>query len=216
VSASAEPLFDTSAANVAHGTARSEAVAAAVRRAVPDSAGLTLLDYGCGPGHIGLRLADDFGRIILADVDPVVLAQAADAAGGLSQVETRLMDLTVQAPADLRADVVVSCMSWHHLPDLAPLLEALPLVAPGGRLLVADMDADGGAYHRDNPEFAWITGFDRAELAHTVVGHGYRDVVITDLWQGQKWINGQLTPISLFWLQALIPVAPVVSTGSTT
>jgi len=196
------------AANAAHGAARSDAVAAAVLRVVPDGAGLTLLDYGCGPGHIGLRLVGHFARIIMADVDPAMVEQAAAAAQGLADVDTRVVDLTAQVPADLRADVVVSCLAWHHVAHLDVLLDAVAAVAPGGRLVVADMDADGGAYHADNPAFAWITGYHRAELVQTVTRHGYADVTVADLWQGAKWINQRLTPLSLFLLQAVIPARP--------
>jgi len=193
------------AENVVHGAARSDAVAAAVRRAVPDGRELTLLDYGCGPGHIGLRLTDYFARVILADVDPAAIDLARTAAAGRANVEVRVMDLTHQIPTGLRADVVVSCLAWHHIRDLDPLLAALPHVAPGSRLLVADMDADGGAYHADNPEFADITGFDRAALERTLARHHYHDITAGDLWQSQKWVAGRLTPLSLFLLQAVVP-----------
>ncbi len=199
------PTAAQQAENTAGAAARSDAVAAAVRHAIPDSAGLTLLDYGCGPGHVGLRLADDFGRIILADSDPEAARLATEAAAGSAKVEVRLLDLTQTLPDDLRADVVVSCLSWHHVTNLGALLEALPLVAPGGRLLVADMDEDGGAYHADHPEFAGIVGFDRTRLAATLTSHGYADVAVASLWQGRKWILGRQVPLSLFLLQAGIP-----------
>jgi len=193
------------AENAAHGAARSDAIAAAVRRAVPSAGSLTLLDYGCGPGHIGLRLAGDFGRVIMADTDPVVAEQARAAGAGLGNVEVRVMDLTRTVPPDVRADVVVSSLSWHHIADLDGLLEAYPLVAPGGRLLVADLDYDGGAYHAGQPEFAHIVGYHRAELVELVGRHGYGGVAVADLWRGTKWIAGRRTPVSLFLLTAAIP-----------
>ena len=192
--------------NQANVAARSDAVAAAIRAATPESSQLVAMDYGCGPGHIGLRLADHFGELILVDPDPDALAQAAAASSRLPNVTTLKLDLSADAPpTGLRVDVVFSCLSWHHVVRLDALLDALPHVAPGGRLFVADMDPDGGAYHSELPDFDGVDGFDRAELAGRLRGHGYQQVSVDDLWTGSKWIAGKLTPMSLFLLQARLP-----------
>ena len=195
------------ARNLAHQQARSDAVAAAIRAAIPDAAGLTALDYGCGPGRIGLRLADHFAGVILVDVDPEAVAQAEQAASGTPNASTLVLDLAATAPPpELRADVIVSSLAWHHVLDLDALLETLPVIAAGGRLLVADMDADGGAYHADRPDFDGVHGFDRADLVARVASHGYAKVTIADLWRGDKWVGGALVPVSLFLLSAHIPI----------
>ncbi|MDR2930332.1 MAG: class I SAM-dependent methyltransferase [Propionibacteriaceae bacterium] len=192
--------------NEANSTARSDAVAAAVIAALPDMSELTVLDYGCGAkGSVGLRLADRVHQVVLADADPEAVSAVEVVAKGRANVVVRLLDLTEDVPSDLAADVVVSTLSWHHIADLGPLLEALPSVAGGGRLFVADMDDDGGAYHADDPRFTWIHGFDRDELAGLVGEHGYADVQVADLWRGSKWVAGQLVEMSVFCLTARIP-----------
>ncbi|MCL2735944.1 MAG: class I SAM-dependent methyltransferase [Propionibacteriaceae bacterium] len=189
---------------------RSDAVANAICSAIPDSERLAALDYGCGPGHIGLRLAGDFRRMFLADSDPDAVASAADASRGLDNVSSLVLDLSIPTalPPDLRVDVVFSCLSWHHVRDLDHLLDTLPIIAPGGRLMVVDMDADGGAYHADLPGFDGVHGFDRDELRERLTSHGYTDVTIADVWASQKWVAGTLTDLSLFMLQARIPPVP--------
>ena len=192
--------------NKAQAAARSDAVAATIRRAVPEAAGLTGLDYGCGPGHIGVRLAGHFGKIILADADPAALAQAATAAAGLANTTTMVLDLARQTPPEgLRADVVFSSLAWHHVTDLDRLLDALPVVAPGGRLIVAEMDPDDGAYHAEVPGFIGVDGFDRAELAARLARHDYTDIDTAPLGSWSKWILGELVTVSLFLLQANLP-----------
>jgi len=193
--------------NKSQADARSETVADAIRSAVPDGADLVALDYGSGPGHIGLRLADHFRHIILADPDAAALAVAAEAARDLPNVSLSLLGAGDDGLTALRADVVVSSLAWHHVRDLDTLLDALPVVAPAGQLLVADMDQDGGAYHVEIPDFDGVDGFDRTELCSRLVKHGYLDVTIRDLFEGQKWIAGQLVDLSLFMLQARIPAA---------
>ena len=192
--------------NQANAAARSDAVAAAIRLATPDASQLVAMDYGCGPGYIGLRLADHFAEVILVDPDPEALAQAAAASSQLPNVTTMMLDLTAEPPpAGLRADVVLSCLSWHHVTRLDSLLDALPRVAPGGLLYVADMDPDGGAYHAELPDFDGVDGFDRGELAGRLRDHGYQQVGVDDLWTGSKWVAGKLAPMSLFLLRARIP-----------
>ncbi|MCL2482061.1 MAG: class I SAM-dependent methyltransferase [Propionibacteriaceae bacterium] len=185
--------------------ARSAVIIEAIARRLPDTAGLTLLDYGCGTGPVGLGLASRFSRTILVDNDSEALAEATAAATTVPGAETRLLDLTQEVPHDLRVDVVVSAMSWHHVRDLGTLLDALAHVAPGGRLFVADLDADGGAYHSGQPDFHGHHGFVRADLIDLVARHGYTDISVTDLWQGHRWISDDPVPASVFLLQATVP-----------
>jgi len=201
--------------NVANAQQRSTAIADAVRRAVPNASGLTLLDYGCGPGHIGLRLADHFGAVIMVDIDPVAVDQVRADATNLPNVDVQVMNASDADATTLHANVVVASLSLHHVEDIGRVLDGLARVAPGGRLFVFDMDFDGGAYHAAEPEYAHIVGFDRAELVSTVCAHGYQDVTIGDLWKGTKWVAGNLTPMSLFLLTATMPVAPGTETPPT-
>jgi len=100
---------------------------------------------------------------------------------------------------------VVSSLAWHHVSDLDALLDALCVVAPGGRLFVADLDADGGAYHAMVPGFHGHDGFDRDDLVAMVGRHGCTDVSIGDLWRGERWRADVLVPMSIFFLSARLP-----------
>ena len=199
-------LAERNAFNEENGRNRSQAVAAAIRLATPDGPALTALDYGCGPGHIGLRLADHFAHVTLVDVDSEAVAQAADAAANMANITPLTLDLSVDAPpTDLCVDVVFSCLAWHHVTNLGALLAALAIVSPGGRLFVAEMYPDGGAYHAELPDFDGVDGFDPDALAALLAKHGYTDVATKDLWTGQKWVAGSLTTMKLFMLEARLP-----------
>ncbi|MDR2895684.1 MAG: class I SAM-dependent methyltransferase [Propionibacteriaceae bacterium] len=199
-----DPHADHLRENAISGAARSDSIAAAVLEALPDAGQLTVLDYGCGQGHIGLRLAPHVANVIMVDVDPEVLDQARAASNDFPNVSCRLLDLTRDRPSGLHADVIVSSLSWHHIADLDGLLDAIPFVCGGGRLLVIDMDDDGGAYHADRPEFADLTGFDRDELVGLIRRHGYADVHVADLWQGNRWVDSKPVRVSLFLVQAQV------------
>ena len=194
--------------NAASAGKRSDAIADAVRRGVPNASHLTLLDYGCGPGHIGLRLADHFGTVVMVDSDPAAVELVRATVADRENITVAVMDACSDNAPTPHADVVVASLSLHHVSDVGRVLDGLARVAPGGRLFVFDMDFDGGAYHAAEPEFAHIVGFDRAGLVRTVTAHGYQDVTIGDLWESTKWIGGRLTPMSLFLLTATVPASP--------
>lgn len=194
------------AENLAARASRTQVIIERIRLVLGNSSHLTMLDYGCGAGDVGLGLSPFMKRTILVDNDREALAEVSDKLGIGSKIEVRLLDLSREIPADLKVDVIVSAMSWHHVHDLDALLQVLPIIAPGGRLFVADLDHDGGAYHADKPEFAWIAGFNRDELRLRMMGHGYQDITVEDLWQGTRWVNHQQVPVSLFFLTATVPI----------
>ena len=179
---------------------RSDAVAAAVRAVVP--AGLTGLDYGCGPGHIGLRLRDHFASLSLVDASADVIAALADTVAAHPSLRAIPLDLTVEEPPE-RVDCVVASMSFHHVRDTAALLDGLArAIVPGGWLVVVDFDADHGELHAAESAFEGYDGFDRAELAATITAHGFEVTSVTDVWSGQRWVLDRLIDYTLFMIVA--------------
>jgi ubiquinone/menaquinone biosynthesis C-methylase UbiE len=107
-----------------------------------------MLDLGCGGGHVSYRLAPHVAEVTAVDVsEPMVELVARTARErGLAKVST------LRAPAEglpfgaARFDLIVSRFSAHHWRDLdAGLREAARVLAPGGRVLLVDSIAPGGA-----------------------------------------------------------------------
>ena len=190
--------------NSAQGAARSDAIAAAIRSRIARP-GLTALDYGAGPGHVGLRLADDFARVTLADVDAQVLDVARVNAAGAENVDVVHLDLADGGVPDARFDVVISSMAWHHLGSPRAVADAIAGIAPGGTLYLADMDQDDGAYHRDELGFSGLDGLDRDATAKLLTAHGHTVVSVDDVWQGERWTSAGVIPVSVFLLTAAVP-----------
>ncbi|HEY6478401.1 MAG TPA: class I SAM-dependent methyltransferase [Streptosporangiaceae bacterium] len=126
-------------------TALIDAVAAAAGRDDP-----LVLDLGCGPGSLAVRLLDRLpaATVVAVDADPVLLAlgQAAARPG------LRFADLDLREPGwsaglnlDRRADAAVSTTALHWLAadELAALYAELATVLrPGGVLVNGDHLAD--------------------------------------------------------------------------
>jgi 2-polyprenyl-3-methyl-5-hydroxy-6-metoxy-1,4-benzoquinol methylase len=107
-------------------------------------AGRRALDLGCGSGRHSVLLAERFEQVDAVDISlPMIeLAKARRPRPNISYAHADLQDVAGAG----RYDFVVSALTLHHVPDLqAALAHIKTLVAPGGRLVVADM------YESDSP-----------------------------------------------------------------
>ena len=159
--------------------ARAGEVAPAIRNAVPLRPTDRLVDVGAGTGLLGLALADDVGDIVLSDPSAGMIEVATEKleAAGLRSVRAVRHDLLADpAPAD-RFDVAVSLLVVHHIKDTAAALAAiLHLLAPGGRMALADLDTEDGTFHSAEAEGIHHLGLDRAALRQLATAAGFEDV----------------------------------------
>lgn len=154
----------------------SEGVYGALAQAVALTPALTVLDFGAGTGLLTGRVAPHVGRVHAVDVSPAMLAQLAQKPELAGKVEIHCQDLLLQ-PLAVRADLVVSAMAMHHVADTAALLRALYQdLAPGGRIALADLDAEEGDFHPPGIEGVFHAGFDRAALGALAEQAGFTDV----------------------------------------
>jgi SAM-dependent methyltransferase len=118
-------------------------IAADIAAAAPD--GARVLEVGCGPGHLTIRLARRHGLEVTGlDLDPAMIARARANADRLGDAAGRrpqflVGDVASLALADGSFDLVVSTLSMHHWADpAAGLAEIGRVLRPGGRALVWD------------------------------------------------------------------------------
>lgn len=111
----------------------------------PAAASGAVLDLGCGPADIPLRLARaaDLCRVSAVDASEPMLAlgrEALVAAGLAERVELVLGRVPGLALAPSSFDAVISNSLLHHLPDPAPFwAEIRRLGKPGAALFVQDL-----------------------------------------------------------------------------
>src|SRR4029453_11999078 len=120
-----------------------DGIAADIATAAP--AGAQVLEAGCGPGHLSIRLARHHGlEVTGVDLDPAMIARAqanADRPGNSDQRRPSFLVGNVAARAFPNAsfDLVVSTLSMHHWADpAAGLAEIGRVLRPGARALVWD------------------------------------------------------------------------------
>jgi SAM-dependent methyltransferase len=116
--------------------------------AVVGTGPITVLDLGCGPGSLSIRLLARFpeATVIGVDVDPVLLMLASGAHGDQPRLRLRTADLRdsdwldrleLDGPVD--AALSTTALHWLSLPDLERLYGDLAsALRPGGVFLDGD------------------------------------------------------------------------------
>jgi len=117
-----------------------EGVADDVAAAAPP--GATVLDVGCGPGHLVARLADRGLAVTGIDIDPAMIERAQQRLRCRATVATA--DVASLPFPDATFDLVVSTISMHHWADhTAGLAEIGRVLKRDGIALIFDF---GGAH----------------------------------------------------------------------
>jgi len=115
-----------------------------VRELIPANA-TNVLDLGCGPGDVMIRLARACPSLKITAVDGspamIQLALAAIEESGLSVTVTALQGYVPGLPLSVgQFDAVLSKDFLHHLPDpMALWYEVRRLIRPGGFICVMDL-----------------------------------------------------------------------------
>jgi len=130
--------------------------AAEVAEAVaPD--GTRVLEVGCGPGHLSIRLARQHGLDVTGlDLDPAMIERAranADRVGDERLPSFLVGDVASMPFRDGSFDLVVSTMSMHHWADpTTGLAEIDRVLRPGARALIWDFRPGFQPFHGDMPD----------------------------------------------------------------
>lgn len=157
----------------------SDGVFAAMRAAVPLTPELEVMDFGAGTGLVSERVAPLVGTIVAVDVSPAMLERLAAKPALQGKAEVVCQDIT-QRPLDRQVDLVVSAMAMHHVEDTRALMQAFhDHLRPGGRVALADLDAEDGSFHPPGIEGVYHDGFDREALAALMVEAGFEPPVFT-------------------------------------
>jgi SAM-dependent methyltransferase len=135
-----------------------EGIAADISAAAP--AGAQVLEVGCGPGHLSIRLArHHVFEVTGLDLDPAMIDRAranANRPGNSDQHRPSFVvgDVATLAFPDGSFDLVVSTLSMHHWADpAAGLAEIGRILRPGGRALIWDL-RPGARLHPFGPRHA--------------------------------------------------------------
>jgi ubiquinone/menaquinone biosynthesis C-methylase UbiE len=121
--------------------------------------GTTVLEVGCGPGHLSIELAQNYGLNLTGlDLDPAMIERARTNAETTSHIVEPgpafvLGDVAALPFDDASFDLVVSTLSMHHWSDpAAGLAEIARVLRPGGRALIWDLRPGFRLFHAHVPD----------------------------------------------------------------
>jgi ubiquinone/menaquinone biosynthesis C-methylase UbiE len=183
---------------------RARAVAEAIREAVPLSADMTALEYGCGTGLLSFALQEDLGQITLADTSQGMLDVLSEkiAVSGVTNMHPVRLDLSTDPLPAEKFHITYSLMVLHHVPDARGILGRFyDVLEPNGYLIVADLDKEDGSFHTDGTTDVH-KGFERHQLQEWVEEIGFVNVQFSTAYDIKKEIDGREKVFPVFLMTA--------------
>lgn len=164
-----------------------QAVGDAILKEISSESRHTAFEYGCGTGLLSFVLRFRFDRIVPADSSGGMLEvlRSKIAASGITNMSVVHADLTQANPLTEKFDIIYTMMTLHHIPDTQRVLSELNfLLKPGGRLFIADLDAEDGSFHGEG--FNGHKGFSREVLESRARETGLTDIRFQTVFQMPK------------------------------
>ena len=157
----------------------SAAVGAAMLERVAFTPEMSVMDFGAGTGLVAAHIAPRVANVTAVDTSKAMLEQLLAKPELKGSVRAVCQDI-LEEPLKERFDVIVSAMAAHHVPSTAGLMRRFfEHLRPGGRLALADLDAEDGTFHPEGAEGVHHSGFERDALARIATDAGFTDVAFT-------------------------------------
>lgn len=169
---------------------------------------MTLLDYGAGTGLVSIALHPHVGSVIGMEPSQGMAERFREkiAANHLKNIEVRVFDPagpSLPGIADHSLDVIVSTMTFHHVPDIrAVLREFHRALKPGGQIGIIDLETEDGTFHDDPDAGELHHGFSREELSNAAASAGFDDVTVKPAYMHTKEKTGRSYQLLLLQARA--------------
>ncbi|WP_292654848.1 class I SAM-dependent methyltransferase [Nitratifractor sp.] len=156
-------------------------MAEVIRKHLPLSPAMHLLDFGAGTGLLTERIAPEVSEITAVDISPSMISQLQEKSHLLPcRLSLLQQDLCRDELPEIRVDGIVSTMTLHHIEDVPVLFRhLLTLLKPGGFAAFCDIDTEDGSFHTLDTGVKHL-GFDREEIVQWLKEAGFENVEIRD------------------------------------
>ena len=133
----------------------------------------TVADLGCGTGRTAAALAPFVRQVVAVDASAEMLGAARERLQGTPNVDVREGTLEAAPVGDGAVDLALLVLVLHHVGDPAAVLkEARRVLAPGGRVLVIDMQPHDREEYRGQMGHVWL-GFSEPQIGRLLAGAGF-------------------------------------------
>lgn len=170
------------------------------------STSMKALEIGSGTGLVTLQLAPHLGSITALDGSQNMLEELKKKMEILeiSNIHLHFADLEKDPLPGGGYDMIFSNMVIHHIKNANSLLKkAYDVLAPGGRLVITDLDTEDGSFHGDMPGVHHF-GFSRGAFISCFERYGFQRCTVQDAHvMEKKSAQGDLRSYSLFMATGL-------------
>jgi ubiquinone/menaquinone biosynthesis C-methylase UbiE len=141
-------------------------------------AGDLAADIGAGTGFVTEGLLERGARVVAVDRSKAMLDQLRARFSGRGSLECRLGESEALPLETGTIDCALANMYLHHVEDPGRSIgEMASILAPGGRLVITDLDEHGFEFLRIEHCDRWM-GFKRADVRRWLELAGLRDVLV--------------------------------------
>ena len=142
---------------------------------------LVVGDLGCGTGQLSETIAPHVHRVVAVDSSPEMLDAARDRLRGMSNVEVRKGELEALPLEAGELGAAMMSLVLHYSPDPArALADVARVLAPGGRLLIVDMQPHERVEYQQQMGHVWL-GFSEKQISRYLAAAGFEDVRVRSL-----------------------------------
>lgn len=155
---------------------RNDVVAHELAQVIPLSTITSALEIGAGTGQLGFQLARQLGRLLLVDGSAKMGDQQREGIArlGLTNVDTRQLELGSQDFPEENFDLIYSVMAFHHIQDIPQTLSTIAgHQKTGDWLAIIDLIGEDGSFHAHAPELPVHKGFDPMWMGALLGNAGY-------------------------------------------
>ncbi|MEF3254695.1 MAG: class I SAM-dependent methyltransferase [Deferribacterales bacterium] len=112
-----------------------------------------MADFGCGTGLLGFQFINIVKCIDMIDTSSKMLEKVNEKVEHLNlhnKISTLMMDIEKTDSTYYKYDLIVTSMSFHHIPDIISALSKLKNMIKNDRYLaIADLNEEDGTFHDD-------------------------------------------------------------------
>jgi len=163
----------------------------------------TVVDIGCGEGHLTEALSARFAKVIAIDHAPerLAVAQRRLAGAGIEFKDGEADDLPLRAAS---VDAVFFSLVLHHVPGIAAVLdECVRVLKPGGMIAIADFSPHHDEAMREQMGDLRL-GIDPTVIATALAKAGFETVATSPA--RDRFRTGRKHPLDLFLATGRKPV----------
>ena len=143
-----------------------------VMELMPIQDDMTLMDFGCGTGLVGLQFAPYVKQLVMVDNSPAMLAVLVKKVAEMELDSVEVVGPSIKASSTDKVDAIVSQMAFHHVEDTKEVLEQMyEKLNPGGFIAIADLAKEDGSFHK---EAVPHNGFDEQTLCKEMSDTGFK------------------------------------------